>query len=168
MFTKSQIVILVHSASAVALNVWRFADNQEIPFLRFRTLFSLRFSQEDIPLRWNKNAKRRVARNHSFSTHCALNRNLENCAVVFRTTEKILMQLASNNHQEICSRRLWTYFVIFLLLLSMTKTACVLFKVIHPKYVHCVAKVYAVLPFYDVKCLCSGGREWGREKSHSH
>ena len=25
--------------------------------------------------------------------------------------------------------------------------------------VHCVAKVYAVLPFYDVKCLCSGGRE---------
>ena len=24
---------------------------------------------------------------------------------------------------------------------------------------HCVAKVYAVLPFYDVKCLCSGGRE---------
>ena len=33
---------------------------------------------------------------------------------------------------------------------------------------HCVAKVYAVLPFYDVKCLCSGGREWGREESHSH
>ena len=26
-------------------------------------------------------------------------------------------------------------------------------------YVHSVAKVYAVLPFYDVKCLCSGGRE---------
>ena len=26
-------------------------------------------------------------------------------------------------------------------------------------YVHCVAKVYAVLPFYDVKYLCSGGRE---------
>ena len=25
--------------------------------------------------------------------------------------------------------------------------------------VHSVAKVYAVLPFYDVKCLCSGGRE---------
>ena len=24
---------------------------------------------------------------------------------------------------------------------------------------HSVAKVYAVLPFYDVKCLCSGGRE---------
>ena len=21
--------------------------------------------------------------------------------------------------------------------------------------IHCVAKVYAVLPFYDVKCLCS-------------
>ena len=35
-------------------------------------------------------------------------------------------------------------------------------------YLHCVAKVYAVLPFYDVKCLCSGGREWGREESHSH
>ena len=33
---------------------------------------------------------------------------------------------------------------------------------------HCVAKEYAVLPFYDVKCLCSGGREWGREESHSH
>ena len=33
---------------------------------------------------------------------------------------------------------------------------------------HSVAKVYAVLPFYDVKCLCSGGREWGREESHSH
>ena len=28
--------------------------------------------------------------------------------------------------------------------------------------------VYAVLPFYDVKCLCTGGREWGREESHSH
>ena len=25
--------------------------------------------------------------------------------------------------------------------------------------VHSVAKVYAVLPFYDVKCLCSGGQE---------
>ena len=24
---------------------------------------------------------------------------------------------------------------------------------------HSVAKVYAVLPFYDVKCLCSGGWE---------
>ena len=35
-------------------------------------------------------------------------------------------------------------------------------------YIHCVAKVYAVLPFYDVKCLCSGGWEWGREESHSH
>ena len=34
--------------------------------------------------------------------------------------------------------------------------------------VHSVAKVYTVLPFYDVKCLCSGGREWGREESHSH
>ena len=33
---------------------------------------------------------------------------------------------------------------------------------------HCVANVYAVLPFYNVKCLCSGGREWGREESHSH
>ena len=29
--------------------------------------------------------------------------------------------------------------------------------------IHCVAKVYAVLPFYDVKCLCYGGREWGRK-----
>ena len=35
-------------------------------------------------------------------------------------------------------------------------------------YLHSVAKLYAVLPFYDVKCLCSGGREWGREESHSH
>ena len=26
-------------------------------------------------------------------------------------------------------------------------------------YIHCVAKVHEVLPFYDVKCLCSGGRE---------
>ena len=34
--------------------------------------------------------------------------------------------------------------------------------------IHCVAKVYAVLPFYDVKCLCSGGREWGRGERHSH
>ena len=24
---------------------------------------------------------------------------------------------------------------------------------------HSVAKVYAVLPFYDVKCLCYGGQE---------
>ena len=135
MFTKSQIVICTFSCCS---RTECMTNNQEIPFLRFRTfniLFSLRFSHEDIPLRQNKNAKRRVTRNHSFFTHCALNRNLENCAVVFRTTEKILMQLASNNHQEICSRRLWTYFVIFLLLLSMTKTACVLFKVIHPKYV---------------------------------
>ena len=35
-------------------------------------------------------------------------------------------------------------------------------------YIHRVAKVYSVLPFYDVKCLCSGGWEWGREESHSH
>ena len=26
-------------------------------------------------------------------------------------------------------------------------------------YLHSVAKVYAVFPFYDVKCLCSGGQE---------
>ena len=25
--------------------------------------------------------------------------------------------------------------------------------------IHSVAKVYAVLPFYNVKCLCSGGRK---------
>ena len=25
--------------------------------------------------------------------------------------------------------------------------------------IHCVAIVYAVVPFYDVECLCSGGRE---------
>ena len=31
------------------------------------------------------------------------------------------------------------------------------------RIVHSVSYVYAVLPFYDVKCLCSGGREWGRE-----
>ena len=32
------------------------------------------------------------------------------------------------------------------------------------KYIHSVAKVYAVFPFYDVKCLCSeGGNEGGRE-----
>ena len=30
---------------------------------------------------------------------------------------------------------------------------------IQTPYLHSVAKVYAVLPFYDVKCLCSGGRE---------
>ena len=35
-------------------------------------------------------------------------------------------------------------------------------------YVHSVSYVYAVLPFYDVKCLCSRGREWEREESHSH
>ena len=31
-------------------------------------------------------------------------------------------------------------------------------------YVHSVSYVYAVLPFYDVKCLCSGGgmREGGK------
>ena len=28
---------------------------------------------------------------------------------------------------------------------------------------HCVANVYAVLPVSTVKCLCSRGREWGRE-----
>ena len=33
---------------------------------------------------------------------------------------------------------------------------------------HSVSYVYAVLPFYDVKCLCSGGQEWRREGSHSH
>ena len=35
-------------------------------------------------------------------------------------------------------------------------------------YIHSVSYVYTVLPFYDVKCLCSGGRELGREGSHSH
>ena len=33
-------------------------------------------------------------------------------------------------------------------------------------YVHSVSYVYEVLPFYDIKCLCSGGQEWGREDSH--
>ena len=35
-------------------------------------------------------------------------------------------------------------------------------------HVHSVSYYYAVLPFYDVKCLCSRGRELGREGSHSH
>ena len=40
------------------------------------------------------------------------------------------------------------------------KKARNLSEVERPKgYVHSVAKVYAVLLFYDVKCLCSGGRE---------
>mgnify|MGYP001283515636 CR=1 FL=1 len=30
---------------------------------------------------------------------------------------------------------------------------------------HSVAKVYTVLPFYDVKCLCSGGRDEGGRKA---
>ena len=34
--------------------------------------------------------------------------------------------------------------------------------------IHSVSYVYAVLPFYDVKCLCSRGREGEREESHSH
>ena len=33
---------------------------------------------------------------------------------------------------------------------------------------HSVSYYYAVLPFYNVKCLCSRGRELGREESHSH
>ena len=39
-------------------------------------------------------------------------------------------------------------------------------KVVHS--IHSVSYVYAVLPFNDVKCLCSRGREWEREESHSH
>ena len=35
-------------------------------------------------------------------------------------------------------------------------------------YLHSVSYYYAVLLFYDVKCLCSRGREWEREESHSH
>ena len=31
---------------------------------------------------------------------------------------------------------------------------------------HSIAKVYEVFPFHDVKCICSGGQEWGREESH--
>ena len=34
--------------------------------------------------------------------------------------------------------------------------------------IHSVAKVYAVFPFYDAKCLCSGGQECRRGGSHSH
>ena len=34
--------------------------------------------------------------------------------------------------------------------------------------VHSVSYVYAVLPFYDVKCLCSRGRKREWEESHSH
>ena len=34
-----------------------------------------------------------------------------------------------------------------------------LFRYLWKIYIHSVAKVYEVLPFYDVKCLCSGGRE---------
>ena len=36
------------------------------------------------------------------------------------------------------------------------------------KVIHSVSYVYAILPFYDVKYLCSGGRKWGRKESHSH
>ena len=36
------------------------------------------------------------------------------------------------------------------------------------RYVHCVAYFYTVWPVYEVKCLCSRGREWRREGSHSH
>ena len=42
---------------------------------------------------------------------------------------------------------------------EMTLFISGLFSVVTCKYIHCVAKVYAVLPFYDVKCLCSGGRK---------
>ena len=34
-----------------------------------------------------------------------------------------------------------------------------LYKQEKNKSLHSVSYVYAVLPFYDVKCLCSGGRE---------
>ena len=34
--------------------------------------------------------------------------------------------------------------------------------------IHSVSYYYAVLPFYDVKCLCFRGSELGREGSHSH
>ena len=36
-------------------------------------------------------------------------------------------------------------------------TGCLIMK--SKIYIHSVAKVYAVFPFYDVKCLCSGGRD---------
>ena len=40
-----------------------------------------------------------------------------------------------------------------------------LVKDLAEEYIHCVAKVFAVLPFYDVKCLCSGGRDEGGRKA---
>ena len=40
--------------------------------------------------------------------------------------------------------------------------------VIGKNNVHSVSSYYAVLPFYDVNCLCSrGGHERGREATHT-
>ena len=43
-----------------------------------------------------------------------------------------------------------------------------LLESLHTGQLHSVSYYYAVLPFYDVKCLCSRGWEWGWEGSHSH
>ena len=70
-----------------------------------------------------------------------------------------------------CARKYeqWETFMTFKWLWLLNGTAGNLSKYqLIVSYIHCVAKVYAVLPFYDVKCLCSGGWEWGREESHSH
>ena len=34
--------------------------------------------------------------------------------------------------------------------------------------IHCVAFIFAVWPSYEIKCLCSSRRIWGREGSHSY
>ena len=50
------------------------------------------------------------------------------------------------------------------MLVSMEIMRMILRGLVRISYLHSVAKVYAVFPFYDVKFLCSGGRE----ESHSH
>ena len=58
----------------------------------------------------------------------------------------------ADNFMQLCKK----YFPDCLNLRLVSSTHFLAVFLIH---LHCVAKVYAVLPFYDVKCLCSGGRE---------
>ena len=55
--------------------------------------------------------------------------------------------------------RFFLYRNTFLGFISHSTSTFMVFTFYTLLQIHSVAKVYAVLPFYDVKCLCSGGWE---------
>ena len=83
------------------------------------------------------------------------NTAMEMFAFCLKTFEPVEVKIVSTSKNKICRIiAFFSHLVVVVSILLIIPNAPVLHN-----YLHSVAKVYAVLPFYDVKCLCSGGRE---------